>query len=124
MNSTLERKINAPKDMTSLRINNHSNKILYNTVWNSVAFIKNHNNSIEQGYYVTNSVDSGNGPIFFWFYDANNKLIHARTSQQIFVLKDQQEEYTFNVYTYIIEINNPDISTNSGQLGTFISVKE
>jgi len=122
---TLERKVNAPKHLTILRINNQSGKIIYNAIWNNISFYNNvNNNSLIPGNFITKDVDPGQGYVFFNFYDVNNKLINARTNQVIIISKDNKEIFIFNDYTIITEIGNIDNNTNSGQLGSFESVKE
>ena len=101
---------------TTLKINNLSFTEITDVIWQNVTFANNqYENSIKPSTNVTNTVQAGAGYIFF---KRKSNPITARTRDMVVVVDGENEEFTFNDITVIVEINNPN---NNGTLGALQS---
>jgi len=101
---------------TTLKINNQSFTEITDVIWQNVTFANNqYENSIKPSTNVTNTVQAGGGYIFF---KRKSNPITARTRDMVVVIDGENEEFTFNDNTVIVEINNPN---NNGTLGALQS---
>jgi hypothetical protein len=92
---------------TSLKIQNESFSEITDVRWSNVTFTQG-SESIENGKFVTKTVQEGDGYIYF---KRKTNPINARTDERVIIGKNEQKVFIINDNTIIVDIDNP---TNKG----------